>query len=89
VTQRRQPTNIEQKHPIVERQNLTIRMRMRRLTRLTNAFKQEVGEPVGRVLLALRLVQLRAHPLETAGDACDGGGHHGVRVWELADLLAY
>ena len=71
----------------VERQNLTIRMQMRRLTRLTNAFSQEVGEPVGRVLPALRLVQLlpdsqtlRVTPAMEAGIT--------DRVWTLADLLA-
>ena len=71
---------------IVERQNLTIRMQMRRLTRLTNAFSKEVGEPVGRILPALRLLQLlpihrslRVTPAMEAGIT--------DHIWEISELL--
>lgn len=64
----------------VERQNRTTRMQMRRLTRLTNGFQQEVGEPVGRVLPTLCVLQLLPHPQDTARNARNGNGDHVARV---------
>ena len=65
---------------IVERQNLTIRMQMRRLTRLDERLLKEVGEPVGRVLPALRLLQLLPDSSLIARDARDGSGDHRSRL---------
>jgi hypothetical protein len=55
-------------------------MSMRRLTRLTNGFSKKWENPLGRVLLALRVLQplqdsqnVRRHPR-------DGNGHHVARM---------
>jgi len=46
-------------------------MSMRRLTRLTNAFSKS-GKPVGRLLPALRLLQLLPDSQDVARNACHG-----------------
>jgi hypothetical protein len=70
----------------VERQNLTIRMQMRRLTRLTNAFSKKWENLWAAYCLhfahynVCRVHQtLRVTPAMEAGIA--------DRVWDLADLL--
>lgn len=71
----------------VERQNLTMRMQMRRFTRLTNAFSKKVENHAHNVALHFmhynfcRIHQtLRVTPAMQAGLA--------KNVWELEDLAA-
>jgi IS1 family transposase len=71
----------------VERQNLTMRMRMRRFTRLTNAFSKKVENHAYAVALHMmyynfvRLHQsLRVTPAMAAGVS--------DRLWEIGDIVA-
>lgn len=70
----------------VERQNLTIRMHMRRLTRLTNGFSKKVENL--RAAFALHFVHYnfcRIHKSLRCTPAMEAGVVK--RVWELKDLL--
>jgi hypothetical protein len=83
---------------IVKRQNLTMRMHMRRLTP-SECLQQEAGEPQGRDCAALRLLQLLQDSRQFARDPCDGSGYFrsclddcgadGVtdRVWDVEDIV--
>ena len=62
----------------IERQNLTMRMSMRRFTRLTNAFSKKLENQRDRA--ALHGLQLL--PCDTG----DGSGRHD-RLWEIADVV--
>ena len=71
----------------IERQNLTMRMQMRRFTRLTNAFSKKIENHVASIALhyahynLVRIHQtLRVTPAMAAGLT--------DRAWEIADLLA-
>ena len=71
----------------VERQNLTMRMSMRRFTRLTNAFSKKVENHAAAVTLYFmyynfaRIHQtLRTSPAQAAGVT--------EKLWEIEDLVA-
>ena len=71
---------------LIERQNLTVRMSMRRLTRLTNAFSKKLDNLKAAVALHFAHYNfcrvhgsLRITPAMAAGMA--------TCVWEIADLL--
>ena len=71
----------------IERQNLTVRMMMRRLTRLTNAFSKKWSNL--RAALALHFAYYnfcRIHKTLRCTPAMASGitGH----IWELSELLA-
>ena len=75
----------------VERNNLTIRMHMRRLTRLTNGFSKQVGQPPRGASPALALhfawynfwrvrQTLKVTPAMEAGVT--------DHIWDIRDLLS-
>ena len=71
----------------VERQNLTMRMHMRRFTRLTNAFSKKVENHAYAVALHMMYYnfvrvhqKLRMSPAMAAGVAS--------RLWEVSDIVA-
>ena len=83
ITGRPDPGHISTSY--VERQNLTMRMGMRRFTRLTNRFSKKVDNLKANVALHLHALQFRPHPQDTARDpAMDSGiSDH---VWSAAEI---
>ena len=71
---------------IVERQNLTIRMQMRRLTRLTNAFSKKWENLWAAYCLHFAYYNFcRLHRSLRVTPAMEAGITH--RVWSISDLL--
>jgi hypothetical protein len=70
----------------VERQNLTMRMMMRRLTRLTNAFSKKKENPEAALALHFGFYNFcRIHKMIRCTPAMEAGITEGV--WEMKDLL--
>jgi hypothetical protein len=63
-----------------ERQNLTMRMSVRRFKRLTNAFSKKGANHEAAVALHFMHHKFRAHPPDAAGFASDGGRRGGSAV---------
>lgn len=71
----------------VERQNLTMRMQMRRFTRLTNAFSKKVENHIHNVALHFMHYNFcRVHQTLRVTPAMEAG--LAKRVWEIEDLAA-
>lgn len=90
IAKRRVEGNPDEAHvstSYVERQNLTMRMHMRRFTRLTNAFSKKVENHAHAVALHMMYYNfvrihktLRVTPAMAAGVA--------DKLWEIADIIA-
>jgi len=82
ITGRPKPEHISTSH--VERQNLTMRMKMRRFTRLTNAFGKKVENHVAAIALHYmhydfcRIQTLRVTPAMAAGIT--------DHMWDISDI---
>ena len=71
----------------VERQNLTMRMHMRRFTRLTNAFSKKVENHANAVALHFMYYNfVRVHQTLKVTPAMQAGLTD--RLWDIADLVA-
>lgn len=70
----------------VERQNLTMRMHMRRFTRLTNAFSKKVDNHIAAIALHFMYYNfIRIHQTLRVTPAMAAGVTN--RVWEIADII--
>jgi hypothetical protein len=79
------PEHISTSH--IERQNLTMRMQMRRLTRLTNAFSKKVDNLKAGVSLHFAWYNFcRVHKTLRVTPAMQAGITD--RVWDIAELLS-
>lgn len=71
----------------IERQNLTMRMHMRRFTRLTNAFSKKVENHVNAISLHFAYYNfVRVHKTLRMSPAMAAGVE--TRLWEMSDLVA-
>nr|WP_245256604.1 IS1 family transposase [Hyphomicrobium denitrificans] len=60
----------------VERQNLTMRMSMKRFARLSNAFSKKLASQPQCAVTVLLFLQLVPHPQDASRLACHVGGTH-------------
>ncbi len=72
----------------VERQNLTMRMGMRRFTRLTNGFSKKIENLGSRRSPAFHVLQLRAHSQDTTCNASDGSWDQRPRLEHRRDCCS-
>jgi hypothetical protein len=71
----------------VERQNLTMRMHMRRFTRLTNAFSKKLENHIAAVSLHFMYYNfVRIHQTLKVTPAMAAGVSD--RLWEISDIVA-
>jgi len=70
------PAEIVSTEVDMERQDLTMRMQIRRLTRLTNGFSRKWENLWAALSLALRLLQLLPRPQESSRHSCNAGRNH-------------
>jgi len=71
----------------IERQNLTMRMSMRRFTRLTNGFSKEDRKSHARYCTALHALQLLPHSQDPARHSSNGSGVT-KKLWSIEDIVA-
>ena len=70
----------------VERQNLTMRMQMRRFTRLTNAFSKKIENHIHAIaLFYMNYNFVRIHQTLRVTPAMEAGVTH--RVWSIEDIV--
>ena len=80
------PTRARQ-HSYAERANLTMRMHMRRFTRLTNAFSKKFENHAHSMALIPTYYFLRIHNTLNMTPAMAAGGVSD-RLWEVSDIVA-
>ena len=84
ITGRPNPAHISTSH--VERQNLTMRMKMRRFTRLTNAFSKKVDNHVAAIALHYMHYNFcRVHQTLRVTPAMEAGVTD--RVWTIEEMV--
>jgi hypothetical protein len=70
-----------------ERANLTMRMHMRRFTRLANGFSKKIENHTHQAALHFHVLQFRPHPSDVADDARVAAGVSD-RLWEIGDIVS-
>jgi hypothetical protein len=71
----------------IERQNLTMRMQIRRLTRLTNGYSKKLENLWAALCLYFAHYNFLPHPFQLARHARDGSGHYGCGAYGNLSLI--